>query len=249
MTSPHECPAWIKGGLAQCDHAATSGQVPYRLVLLGPPGVGKGTQAALLCEHLGTCQLSTGDVFRAANQLFECDRTPALAEAVEYMRRGELVPDSTVLNIVRERGACLECVGGFLLDGFPRTVAQAEALAQLFAEHHVSAKAVINYALPIDKIVARLSGRRTCAQCHAVFHLESLPPKTPGLCDHCGGELFQREDDRPDAVRVRMQAYERQTAPLIEYYRKRGLLIIISAEGAPEEIFQRTMRALQARKR
>ena len=246
MTAHTDRAAWIRGGQAHCTPAPAPQKKPYRFVLLGPPGVGKGTQAELICERLGTCQLSTGDVFRSAKSLCECDRTPALAQALEYMRRGELVPDSTVLDIVRERAACLECGGGFLLDGFPRTVAQAEALAQLFAQHHVSPKAVINYELPLDKIVARLSGRRTCAQCKAVFHVETRPPKMPGVCDHCGHELIQREDDRPEAVRVRMNAYERSTAPLTEYYRQRGLLISISAEGTPEDIFHRTLQALEA---
>ena len=247
MTAHNDRAAWLKGGLAHCNHPPRAQHKPYRLVLLGAPGVGKGTQAEMICARLGACQLSTGDVFRTAKTLWECDRTPALTAALEFMKRGDLVPDQTVLQIVRERGACLECCGGFVLDGFPRTVAQAEALAQLFSEHHVAPKAVINYELPREKIIARLSGRRTCEQCKAVYHIETRPSRTPGVCDHCGGKLIQREDDRPEAVRVRMEAYERSTAPLTDYYRRRGLLISVDAGGTPEEIFQRTTQALEAR--
>ena len=135
---------------------------PWRLVLLGAPGVGKGTQAELLRDHLGACPLSTGDVFRAAKTLPESDRSPAMVAALEHMSKGELVPDATVLEMVRERKACLCCPGGFLLDGFPRTVAQAEALAGLLVEVGVKLDAVVNFRLPIDEIVSRLSGRRTC---------------------------------------------------------------------------------------
>ena len=247
MTAQNDRSAWLSGGQARCNHLPTPLKHPYRLVLLGAPGVGKGTQAELICKNLGTCQLSTGDVFRAAKAQCGCNTSPspALTAALDYMRRGDLVPDSTVLEIVRERAACLDCGGGFVLDGFPRTVAQAEALAQLFDEHHISPKAVINYDLPLDTIVARLSGRRTCSQCKAVYHVESQPSKTPGVCDRCGGKLIQREDDRPEAVRVRMQAYLKSTAPLTQYYRERGLLVTVSAEGKPEEIFQRTVQALE----
>jgi adenylate kinase len=245
MTEVNDRAAWLVGGAAHCNHPPRPRLHPYRLVLLGAPGVGKGTQAELICERLGTCQLSTGDVFRAARAQCNCHSSPALAAALDFMRRGELVPDETVLQIVRERAACLDCGGGFVLDGFPRTVAQAEALAQLFAEHRIAPKAVINYELPLETIVGRLSGRRTCATCKAVYHVDAKPPKTPDCCDHCGGRLVQREDDRPEAVRVRMAAYLKSTAPLTEYYRQRGLLVNIQANGSPEEIFQRTLQALQ----
>jgi adenylate kinase len=246
MNEPNDRAAWLKGATAHCNHPPASRRHPHRLILLGPPGVGKGTQAALLSARLGTCQLSTGDVFRMAKTLCNCDRTPALTEALDFMRRGELVPDTTVLAIVRERACCLECGGGFLLDGFPRTVAQAEALAGLFAEHRVAPKAVLHYELPLAQIVARLSGRRTCAGCKAVFHVTSRPPREAGRCDHCGGALQQREDDRPEAIHVRMAAYERSTAPLLEYYERRGRLIHLDASGSPEEIYERTLVALAA---
>jgi adenylate kinase len=160
------------------------------------------------------------------------------------MRRGELVPDETVLALVGERLKCLRCKGGFLLDGFPRTVPQAEALEELLISQGVKLDAVLSYDLPLEQIVARLSGRRTCAECKAVFHQTARPPKTEGICDHCGGQLYQREDDRPDSIRVRMAAYETSTAPLVEFYRERDLLLPIRAEGSPETIFERTLGSL-----
>lgn len=214
---------------------------------MGAPGVGKGTQAELLCQGLGTCQLSTGDVFRAAKCLTDKERTPALTDALGYMKRGELVPDATVLDLVRERTRCLTCHGGFLLDGFPRTVAQAEALDAILAHENIELEAVLNYDLPIETIVKRLSGRRTCVSCKAVFHLTALPSKVEGVCDHCGEKLIQREDDRPEAVRVRMEAYERSTRPLIDHFSKQGLLVTIPADGQPEEIYGRTIAALATR--
>ena len=237
--------AWLKGGSAECSTQPQNPARAYRLVLLGAPGVGKGTQAELLASNFGTCQLSTGDVFRAAKKSDPCERSPKLNEALELMQRGELVPDETVLGIVRERARCLRCRGGFLLDGFPRTVAQAEALSELLEEEGVQLDAVLSYELPIDRIVSRLAGRRTCEQCKAVFHTESIPPKADGICDHCGGNLVQREDDRPESVRVRMEAYERSTRPLTDFYAQRGLLHSISADGDPQEILRRTVNLLE----
>jgi adenylate kinase len=239
--------AWLKGGTTRCNVMPNQPAHPRRLTLLGAPGVGKGTQAGLLSERLGACHLSTGDIFRAAKTLDECDRTPTMTRALEYMRRGDLVPDEIVLGLVSERAGCLRCGGGFLLDGFPRTVAQAEALDSVLAKQGVSLEAALSYDMPLEKIVARLSGRRTCRVCKAVFHTEFSPPKIEGVCDRCGSELFQREDDRAESVRVRMEAYQKSTSPLVEFYQKKGLLISISAEGTPEEIFQRTMAAFQAR--
>ena len=196
--------AWLKGGTAKCQPAPRTQTKPWRLILLGAPGVGKGTQAELLCERLGTCHLSTGDVFRAAKSLNPAERTPALTAALDYMRRGELVPDATVLDMVRERLGCLKCETGFLLDGFPRTVAQAEALDRLLQAERLGLNAVLSYELPIDTIVARLGGRRTCANCKAVYHLTARPSQVDGVCDHCGGKLYQREDVRPESILVRM---------------------------------------------
>ena len=238
--------AWLKAGRAVCSTPPRKAPAKaWRLVLLGAPGVGKGTQAELLNQRLGSCHLSTGDVFRAAKSLSDIQRTPAMNDALDYMKRGELVPDQTVLDMVSERVRCLQCCGGFLLDGFPRTVTQAEALEKLLLHEEVTLTAVLNYELPFEEIVARISGRRTCAKCKAVYHVVSRPPQTEGVCDHCGGQLFQREDDRPESVRVRMAAYEKSTRPLIKFYQERGLLVPIIAGGTPVETFQRSMVALE----
>ena len=208
--------------------------------------MGKGTQADLLTEKLGACHLSTGDVFRAAGSRSECELSPAMKEALAYMRRGELVPDSTVWEMVRERKDCLRCGGGFILDGFPRTLGQAELLKQLMDSEGLALTAVVSYELPFSEIVSRLGGRRTCAKCKAVFHVTERPPKRAGVCDRCSGELFQREDDRPESIKIRLEAYERSTAPLIEFYGKLGLLMQVGATGSPDEIFERTLTGLES---
>lgn len=201
----------------------------------------------LLSQRLKACHLSTGDVFRTAASRPECDLTPAMKTALVYMRHGELAPDTTVWEMVRERVGCLRCGGGFILDGFPRTKAQAELLQQFMAEANLPFHAVLNYQLPLDVIVARLSGRRTCRECKAVYHVTRQPPKAKGVCDRCGGSLFQREDDRSESVAIRMEAYRRSTAPLIHFYADLGLLLTVEATGAPEEICDRSVKALEAR--
>lgn len=230
---------WLSGGNATCEPPPAHVSRPARLVLLGPPGVGKGTQAQLLCEELRACHLSTGDLFRAA----KCDgpTSPAMQQALAAMRRGELVSDKIVIEMVRERANCLRCQGGFLLDGFPRTVRQAEALDTLLTELQVSLHAAICFELPVDEIVARLSGRRTCRACNAVYHIASQPPHRAGQCDRCGEQLMQRDDDQPQAIRVRMQVYEDETQPLLDFYERRGQLLRIAATGSPAEIFARTL--------
>jgi len=247
MNAQNDRAAWLKGPTASCLIPPQAQTHPRHFVLLGAPGVGKGTQAELLSARLGPCQLSTGDIFRAAKSTAECERSPALNLALDAMRKGELVTDETVLAMVKERTACLRCAGGFLLDGFPRTVAQAEALTEILAQENVQLDAVLSYELPLETIVARLSGRRTCEKCKAVFHVQSKPPRVEGVCDHCGGTLIQREDDRPESIKVRMAAYESSTAPLADYYRKQNLLVSISADGSPEAIYQRTEKMLDAR--
>jgi adenylate kinase len=234
---------WIQGPSARC---STQPADPWRVVLLGAPGVGKGTQADLLSHRLGACHLSTGDVFRAAGKRCDCELTPAMREAKEYMRRGALVPDSTVWEMVRERGTCLRCGGGFILDGFPRTVGQAETLKSYMEKENLSLSAVVDYELPLDEIVKRLSGRRTCEKCRAVFHVINHPSRQDGVCDHCAGPLYQREDDRPASITVRLEAYNQCTAPLIRFYRDLGLLVPVPADGSPDEIFERTIIALKS---
>jgi len=245
MSITHDRTAWIKGGENLCRTPAAKPARPYRLVLLGAPGVGKGTQAELLGAQLGACPLSTGDVFRAAKAAGDCGVSDAMGTALEAMRRGELVSDETVLALVVERSRCLRCGGGFLLDGFPRTITQADALLKLLAVNKVKLDAVISYELPLKQIVLRLGGRRTCHQCKAVFHVASRPPRMEGICDHCGGQLMTREDDRPESSCTRIAAYEANTRQLTEFFRGKGLLLPIEAYGTPEEIHERTMKALQ----
>lgn len=223
---------------------AAGSKVPWRLVLLGAPGVGKGTQAEYLTERLGACHLSTGDVFRAASKRVDCDQSPAMKKALDFMRHGELVPDSTVWEMVRERSHCLLHCGGFILDGCPRTITQAQSLQELLETESLSLTAVVDYELPTVEIVQRLSGRRTCEGCKAVFHVTERPSKGKSICDRCGGRLYQREDDQPVSIKVRLDAYELSTAPLIEFYKGLGLLVPISAKGSPEDIAARTMQKL-----
>jgi adenylate kinase len=243
MGSQHNRVGWFQGGGVRCDPLPDDR--PHRIVLLGPPGVGKGTQAALLAEDLGSCHLSTGDLFRAAQCLTE--PSPALRTALEAMRRGELVADAVVLSLVRERAGCLRCRGGFLLDGFPRSLAQAEALDALLAEQSLTLDAVVSFELPLDEVLARLGGRGTCPACKTVYHLTARPPRAEGICDQCGGQLVRREDDRPESIRVRMHAYEESTRPLTRYYGSTGKLVPVRASGTPPEILARTLEALKER--
>jgi adenylate kinase len=234
---------WLNAGNSTCATVPAAPQEVRRLVLLGAPGVGKGTQAGLLHQWCGACHLSTGDIFRAAKSLPPGERTAGIRSALGYMAQGALVPDQTVLALIWERLRCLHCGGGFLLDGFPRTVAQAEVFERLLKAEQLPLTGVIDYELPMDKIIERLAGRRVCASCKGVFHIADKS-SSPEICPNCKGKLYQREDDRPEAIRVRMEAYHRSTEPLIDYYRKRNLLLTVSAEGTPPEILQRTVDAL-----
>ncbi len=238
---------WLQGPSARCTPPAGKRNPAWRLVLFGPPGVGKGTQAQLLHQQLGACHLSTGDVFRSAASRKDCAPSPAMAAALEYMRRGALVPDDTVWEMVRERLGCLRCSGGFLLDGFPRTLSQAESLHDLLQKENLPLHAVIDYELPLPVIISRLSGRRTCSQCRAVFHITNQPPRNENICDYCNSPLFQREDDRPDSIQVRLAAYNNSTAPLVNFYRNQNLLVPVQAMGSPHEIVQRTTATLSTK--
>ena len=235
---------WLQGPPEKCAAVLQPKGSPWRLVLLGAPGVGKGTQAELLSRKLSACHLSTGDVFRAAKNRSGQKQSSALAAALESMRSGALVPDTIVSEVVRERIDCIRCPGGFILDGFPRTLAQADLLQQLLDDEGLALDAVVNYELPQAEIIARLSGRRTCERCKAIFHVLTKPSLADGKCDQCGGKLYQREDDLPESIQVRLEAYERSTAPLIRFYDDLGLLKPIDAAGSPDEIYSGTMFAL-----
>ena len=206
-----------------------------RIVFLGPPGAGKGTQAAGLARELGIPHLSTGDKLRAA----VAAGSPRGKEADGYMRAGKLVPDELVLKILEERLAAPDAKAGFLLDGYPRNLAQGETLAQ-----RLPVDAVVSFEVPSEELVRRLSERRTCPKCQAVYHLTFQPPKAPGRCDHDGAELVQRPDDRPEAVQNRLKVYAEQTAPLLDFYRQRGRLRPVDASGRPDEVARRIRAAL-----
>jgi adenylate kinase len=212
-----------------------------RLILLGPPGAGKGTQAKRLQDRYGIAQISTGDMLRAE----VAAGSPIGREAKAVMEAGQLVSDDIIIRMLGSRVDQPDAASGFILDGFPRTLMQAESLNKLLHDEQLTLDAVVNYELPLVEIVERLSGRRTCEKCKAVYHVTRQPSQVPGVCDHCGGRLVQREDDRPESVTVRMETYERSTAPLIEFYRNLGLLLPVAAAGSPDEIYARTSAALQ----
>jgi adenylate kinase len=240
MNKPNKV-AWIRGGRAVCANPPEpQPEPPWHLVLLGAPGVGKGAQSEILCARLGACHLSTGDVLRAAECQTGAARTKALASAIFSMQRGDLVPDETMLDLLKERGRCLRCCGGFVLDGFPRTVPQAVGLDELLKREGVTLDAVFSYELPIDEIVERLGGRWVCPECKAVYHETKQPPIEKGVCDACGGRLVRRADDQPEAIRTRIRAYEEKIGPLLEWYARKNLLIRVPAYGSPEEIYART---------
>lgn len=211
-----------------------------RVVLLGPPGAGKGTQAKLLEEKFAAPQISTGDILRKA----VAEQGDLGKQASEYVRRGELVPDQLIIDLVAERLKEKDCEKGFVLDGFPRTIAQAQSLEEILKKMGLALNCVLSVEVPHELIIERLSGRRTCKSCGALYHVVFDPPKAAGTCNRCGGELFQRDDDRAETIRNRLRVYDNQTAPLVSYYRERGLLKSIDGVGKVEDIGKRMIQAL-----
>jgi adenylate kinase len=212
-----------------------------RIVLVGPPGAGKGTQAQFIASHLAIPKISTGDIFRSNVS----QGTPLGRQAKEYMNRGDLVPDEVTIAMVRDRLNEEDAQPGFLLDGFPRNVPQAETLKKQLMDWDTRLTVVLELVVDEDEVVRRLSGRRTCRRCERVWHIMFDPPTRDGICDACGGELFQRDDDREETVRHRLEVYKQQTAPLVSYYADEGVLIGIDATGPVEEVTERALAALR----
>ncbi|MHC5907557.1 adenylate kinase [Streptomyces sp. S6] len=213
-----------------------------RIVLVGPPGAGKGTQAAFLAKNLSIPHISTGDLFRA-----NISRQTELGKlAKSYMDEGNLVPDEVTIGMAKDRMEQPDAEGGFLLDGFPRNVSQAEALDEMLRTEGMKLDAVLDLEVPEEEVVKRIAGRRVC-RTHSshVFHVTYSPPKVEGVCDVCGGELYQRDDDSEDTVRTRLEVYHTQTEPIIDYYKTQGLVVTISALGKVDEVTGRAMEALQ----
>ncbi|MEX0868381.1 MAG: adenylate kinase [Nitriliruptoraceae bacterium] len=206
-----------------------------RVILLGPPGAGKGTQAARIAELADIPHISTGDILRANVR----DGTALGAKAKRYMDAGDLVPDDVIISMISQRIDADDAASGFLFDGFPRTVPQAEALEELLIERATPLDVVIRMAVPADEILRRLTGRRTCTECGRVFHVEFDPPTAEGVCDSCGGALTQRDDDTEDVVLNRLEVYGSQTEPLEQFYWTRGLLRDVEAVGDPDDVFAR----------
>ncbi len=207
---------------------------------MGPPGAGKGTQSTLLAERLQQPCIATGNMLRE-----EVRRKTALGiEAKRHMDKGELVPDDVIIGVVDERLRRADCKPGFILDGFPRTVPQAEALDRVLRSMGCALDVVVNIAVPKEELIKRLSGRRTCRECGALHHIIFDPPTNAGLCNKCNGELFQRDDDHEDIIASRLDVYSRETAPLLEYYRKRNLLAEIDGTGGREDILARILNRL-----
>ena len=197
-----------------------------KLILLGAPGAGKGTQAEILCKELNIPTISTGNILRAAIK----DGTPTGLKAKSFMDAGALVPDEVIIGIVTERLAEDDCKNGYVLDGFPRTLPQAEALDSLMEEMSTSLDAVLNISVPLDRLIDRLTGRRMCRNCGTIYHLLYNAPEVENVCDACGGELYQRDDDKEATVKSRLEVYEAQTAPLISYYEQKGILHTINGD-------------------
>jgi adenylate kinase len=213
-----------------------------RLVLVGPPGAGKGTQAEFIAAQLSVPKISTGDIFRANVS----QGTPLGVEARRYMDAGKLVPDEVTINMVRDRLAETDAGEGFLLDGFPRTTPQAAALDKLLADLGTALDLVMELVVDDDEVIRRLSGRRTCRGCGKIWHVEFDAPTQEGICDRCGAELFQRDDDKPETISKRLVEYSEKTAPLVDYYGAQGKLVGIDATGPVEDVTVRAIDALRS---
>jgi adenylate kinase len=212
-----------------------------RLVMLGPPGAGKGTQARLLQDAFGVPQISTGDMLRDAQ-----NSGTALGQAAQrFMDAGKLVPDEVVIGLVEERLGAGDCKNGFILDGFPRTVSQAEVLQRLLATHGQELDAVVAVHVPHEELVRRLGGRLVCRSCGAMYHIEFNPPGSMDRCDGCGGELYQRDDDRPDRISVRLTVHEQEVTALENFYRAAGLLHAVEGTGTRDDVFGRIKASLR----
>lgn len=211
-----------------------------RILLMGPPGAGKGTQAEKLTEILQVPHISTGDMFRAAIK----EETEMGLLAKSYMDKGELVPDEVTVGIVRDRIKEEDCNKGFLLDGFPRTVVQADALGTILEELGIKLDSVVNIEVPLDELIGRLTGRRICKSCGATYHMLFNPPVKEGVCDKCGGDLYQRDDDTEETANNRLSVYEEQTAPLLEYYENSGLLVNVNGNQSMEDVLSEILKVL-----
>ncbi len=209
------------------------------LILLGPPGAGKGTQSRRLSENLKIPQISTGDLLRLARE----QKTELGLKADEFMTSGRLVPDDLVTAMVEERLLKPDCKNGYILDGFPRTSGQAEALDTSLKSQSMQIDRVISMEVSAEEVVKRLTGRRQC-RCGGNYHIDMNPPKQAGICDRCGETLFQRDDDREDVIRKRLQVYEQQTRPLVEYYRRKGILRTVPGIGTIDDIFGAVLKAI-----
>jgi len=211
------------------------------IVMFGPPGAGKGTQGARIVQWLGIPKISTGEMFRD----LAAAGTPLGLEARNYWSAGQLVPDEIVVGLVKERIAAPDCRSGFILDGFPRTVTQAETLDGMLAGQGSALDVVLNFEVDKQELVRRLSGRRTCPNCGATYHVDALPPQRENLCDHCGHTLARRADDSPESIITRLEEYRGKTAPLLAYYEQRGLLRTIEANDDPDSVFGRVRQVLE----
>lgn len=212
-----------------------------KTLLMGPPGAGKGTQAVILAKELGIPHISTGDMFRKAVQ----DKTPLGIEAKGYMDRGGLVPDEVTIGIVRDRLSEADCAKGFLLDGFPRTIEQAKALDQIIKDLGSQLDLVLNIDVDAEALIGRITGRRMCRNCGRPYHETFSPPAKPGACDACGGELYQRDDDKEATVRNRLEVYNAQTLPLLEFYKSKGIVVEVNGNQPMPDVTKAILLAIK----